>query len=145
MGTQQLLLIVLGVIIVGIAVVVGINIFGSNAEQANKDAVTQDCLRVAAAAQGFFRKPEMLGGGEGDFTNIEITDCGMTADDGETMVSTNINGVYTLSGNADADLTITGNPLDGTGAADVERAVVITLDMAGATDADRVSTAYTGW
>ena len=42
MGSQQLLLIVLGVIIVGIAVIVGISIFGSNADQANKDAVTHD-------------------------------------------------------------------------------------------------------
>ena len=70
MGTQQLLLIVLGVIIVGIAVVVGINIFGTNAEQANKDALTQDCLRLASAAQGYYRKPTMLGGGNNDFTGI---------------------------------------------------------------------------
>ncbi len=32
MGQQQLLLIVLGVIVVGIAVVVGINLFNANAE-----------------------------------------------------------------------------------------------------------------
>ena len=42
MGQQQLLLIVLGVIIVGIAVVVGINLFNANATNANRDAVVSD-------------------------------------------------------------------------------------------------------
>ena len=36
MGQQQLLLIVLGVIVVGIAVVVGINLFNANAEYAER-------------------------------------------------------------------------------------------------------------
>ena len=35
-----------------------------NANQANQDAITQDLLRMAAQAQGYFRKPTMLGGGD---------------------------------------------------------------------------------
>ncbi|MBR9978005.1 MAG: hypothetical protein KFH87_07950, partial [Bacteroidetes bacterium] len=105
MGTQQLLLIVLGVIIVGIAVVVGINIFGTNAEQANKDAITQDCLRLAAAAQGFYRKPTMLGGGNNTFDKITIEDCGM-ADDG-AGAGVNVNATYTITGAGDA-FSVTG-------------------------------------
>ncbi len=77
MGSQQLLLIVLGVIIVGIAVVVGISIFGSNADQANKDAMTQDALRMAAAAQGFYHKPTLLGGGGNSFVGITLADVGI--------------------------------------------------------------------
>jgi hypothetical protein len=91
MGTQQLLLIVLGVIIVGIAVVVGISIFGTNADQANKDAVTQDCLRLAAAAQGYYRKPALLGGGGNDFTGCTLVHLGMDAS------GVNINGTYTVT------------------------------------------------
>ncbi|MBL0176416.1 MAG: hypothetical protein IPP94_14325 [Ignavibacteria bacterium] len=91
MGTQQLLLIVLGVIIVGIAVVVGINIFGTNADNANKDAVTQDCLRLAAAAQGFYRKPALLGGGGNSFNGVDLADLGMDA------TGVNINGTYTVT------------------------------------------------
>ena len=106
MGTQQLLLIVLGVIIVGIAVVVGVNIFGTNADQANKDAVTQDCLRLAAAAQGYYRKPAMLGGGGNDFTNVLITDLGMTLDANGN--ATNINGTYTVDGSAGSSCDIVG-------------------------------------
>ncbi len=91
MGTQQLLLIVLGVIIVGIAVVVGINIFGTNADNANKDAVTQDCLRLAAAAQGFYRKPALLGGGGNSFDGCTLEDLGMD------VSGVNINGTYTVT------------------------------------------------
>jgi hypothetical protein len=138
MGTQQLLLIVLGVIIVGIAVVVGINIFGSNAEQANKDALTQDCLRIASAAQGYFRKPTMLGGGNNLFDGIEITDCGMSdngSGDGE-----NVNGVYSITTASGTDFAITG-----ASANDPNKTVVVTIDMTGATDEERVTVDYNGW
>ncbi len=90
MGTQQLLLIVLGVIIVGIAVVVGIGIFGNNSQQANADAVLQDCLRIAASAQGYYRKPAMLGGGGSSFVGLTTLKCGWKTDN-------NQNGSYALS------------------------------------------------
>ncbi len=138
MGTQQLLLIVLGVIIVGIAVVVGINIFGTNAEQANKDALTQDCLRIAAAAQGFYRKPTMLGGGNNAFDGIDIEDCGMS-DDG-TGAGTNVNGSYSITTAAGDDFVITG-----TSATDATKTVTITVDMTATTDDLRVQVAYAGW
>ena len=48
MGQQQLLLIILGVIIVGIAVAVGITMFQDNAISANRDAVTNDLVQLAA-------------------------------------------------------------------------------------------------
>lgn len=67
MGQQQLLLIVLGVIIVGIAVVVGINVFTASASQANKDAVVADLTNIAAMAQQHYRKPAALGGGGNAF------------------------------------------------------------------------------
>jgi hypothetical protein len=102
MGTQQLLLIVLGVIIVGIAVVVGINIFGTNADNANKDAVTQDCLRLAASAQGYYRKPALLGGGGNSFTGASLEILGMAAD------GVNINGTYTVDGTAGTTCEIVG-------------------------------------
>ncbi len=137
MGTQQLLLIVLGVIIVGIAVVVGINIFGTNAEQANKDAITQDCLRIASAAQGYYRKPTMLGGGNNAFDGITIEDCGM-ADNG-TGSGENVNGTYAITGTADA-FSVTG-----TSATDAEKMVTIDVDMTQTTDELRVQVDYSAW
>lgn len=92
MGSQQLLLIVLGVIIVGIAVVVGISIFGSNADQANKDAVTQDLLRMASQAQGFYRKPTMLGGGGNSFSGLSLNDLGFAGG-----TNSNANATYAVS------------------------------------------------
>ena len=72
MGQQQLLLIVLGVIIVGIAVVVGINVFTASSFQANRDAVVSDLTNIAANAQQFYRKPVALGGGGNSFTGYTI-------------------------------------------------------------------------
>lgn len=68
MGQQQLLLIVLGVIIVGIAVVVGINVFTASSSQANQDAVIADLTNLASLAQQHYRKPTALAGGGNTFT-----------------------------------------------------------------------------
>jgi len=67
MGQQQLLLIVLGVIIVGIAVVVGINLFNANATNANRDGVISDLNNLGAMAQQFYKKPTSMGGGGNAF------------------------------------------------------------------------------
>jgi hypothetical protein len=140
MGTQQLLLIVLGVIIVGIAVVVGINIFGTNAEQANKDAITQDCLRLASSAQGYYRKPTMLGGGNNSFTGITIEDCGMAGTAaGLGLTGENVNGSYTITGALDAF------SVAGTSATDATKTVTVNVDMTATTDDLRVSVDYTAW
>jgi len=50
MGQQQLLLVILVTIIVGIATVVAINTFGAAADSANLDAVRQDMGSIAASA-----------------------------------------------------------------------------------------------
>jgi len=72
MGQQQLLLIVLGVIIVGIAVVVGINLFNANAEEAAKDGVVSDCTNLGAMAQQHYKKPAAMGGGGNSFVNWDV-------------------------------------------------------------------------
>ncbi len=68
MGQQQLLLIVLGVIIVGIAVVVGINVFTASSMNSNRDAVIADLTTLAAMAQQHYRKPAAMGGGQNSFS-----------------------------------------------------------------------------
>ena len=73
MGQQQLLLIVLGVIIVGIAVVVGINLFNANASEANRDGVVSDLNNLGAMAQQFYKKPASMGGGANTFTGWAAT------------------------------------------------------------------------
>ena len=89
MGQQQLLLIVLSVIIVGIAVGVGINMFGASAASANLEAVTNDLLNLASRAQQYYVKPTSIGGGGNSFVGISIDDL--------TAKSTNDNGTYSIS------------------------------------------------
>ena len=87
MGQQQLLLIVLGVIIVGIAVVVGINLFTANAVYSNRDGVVADLTNLAATAQQFYRKPTAMGGGGYTFTGWTIP----------AEIDTTPNGIYTAT------------------------------------------------
>lgn len=101
MGQQQLLLIVLGTIIVGVAVVVGINMFTQGAVNAERDAVMQDINAIAADAAAYWRKPAAMGGGARDFTNAsDITSFGSD--------SSNTNGTYVMSGAAAGEFTLTG-------------------------------------
>ena len=67
MGQQQLLLIVLGVIIVGIAIVVGINLFNANAESSTQDSIVSQGTNIGALAQQYYKKPVALGGGGNSF------------------------------------------------------------------------------
>jgi len=71
-GQQQLLLLVLGVIIVGIAIILGIFLFQQNAVENKRDAVINEGLSIAANAQTYYAKPSLLGGGNKSFVGWEI-------------------------------------------------------------------------
>ena len=103
MGQQQLLLIVLGVIVVGIAVVVGINLFNANAEEANKDGIVSDATNLGAMAQQFYKKPLSMGGGSNTFTGWDQTWVNNTG------LDSTANGIYTIA-SAPQAVTITGTP-----------------------------------
>lgn len=62
MGTQQILLIVLSVIIVGIAVAVGITMFNQQAVNSNRNACIADMNNFAAQAMAWYRTPATHGG-----------------------------------------------------------------------------------
>ena len=90
MGQQQLLLIVLGVIVVGIAVVVGINLFNANAVSSNRDGVVSDLNNLGAMAQQYYKKPASMGGGGNAFTGWTLP----------TQLDTTANGYYVATVNA---------------------------------------------
>ena len=73
MGQQQLLLIVLSVVTVGIAVAVGIGMFQSNATESNRQAVITDLVSFAVKAQRYYRTPSQLGGGSQSFNNFYLS------------------------------------------------------------------------
>lgn len=87
MGQQQLLLIVLGVIVVGIAVVVGINLFNANAVSSNRDGVVSDLNNLGAMAQQYYKKPTSMGGGGNTFTGWTLP----------AELDTTANGNYTVT------------------------------------------------
>lgn len=108
MGQQQLLLIVLGVIVVGISVVVGIQMFSANAANANLESVINDLMQLAAKAQQFYLKPESTGGGGKSFRDITIKDL--------TTKPTNENGTYKIGNKRKRRLVLIGDgKLDGDG------------------------------
>lgn len=72
MGQQQLLLIILGVIIVGIAIAVGLSLFSAQSIQANKDAIINDLNNIAAHAYQFKIRPASMGGGQGSYSGYGI-------------------------------------------------------------------------
>ena len=72
MGQQQLLLIILGVIIVGIAIAVGLSLFSAQSVQSNKDAMINDLNNLAAHAYQFRIRPSSMGGGQGTYTGYTI-------------------------------------------------------------------------
>lgn len=104
MGQQQLLLVILVTIVVGIATVVAINIFGSSAEQANHDAVRQDLAQIATSAQGWYIKPAMLGGGNNSFADVTFREVTFPADSlsSDAMTAYNLNGTYVIQTGANA-------------------------------------------
>lgn len=67
MGQQQLLLLVLGVIIVGVAIVAGIGMFNASAEESAKDELVSQLMAIGANAQQWYKKPVAMGGGGGAF------------------------------------------------------------------------------
>ncbi|MFN1833909.1 hypothetical protein AB2B38_001500 [Balneola sp. MJW-20] len=110
MGQQQLLLVILVTIIVGIATVVAINTFGSAADSANLDAVRQDMGSIAASAQGYYMKPAMLGGGGRDFTGITFNDIAFGGTNNGADQAWNENGVYVISAAGATSFTLTAHP-----------------------------------
>jgi len=93
---QQLLLITLVVIILGLSIAVAIGLFGDNAVDANRDAISQDLLNFSARAHEFYRRPSLFNGGGGSFGALTAGAAGL-------LRLTNLpggkngNGVYTVS------------------------------------------------
>jgi Tfp pilus assembly protein PilE len=112
MGQQQLLLVILVSIIVGIATIVALNAFGNSAISANRDAVRQDMLMIASAAQAWYIMPEMMGGGSNSFANLTFHDFTFPAESINTNgnIAVNLNGLYIIDPAAGTSFTITAHP-----------------------------------
>lgn len=108
MGQQQLLLLVLGIVIVGIAAVAGMNSFAEGKNKANRNAATNDAMRIVSGVQSWKLKPASSGGGAGaeNFDGVSFTAIGINASnlqDGKYPTSTACMG---LEGGETAVVTV---------------------------------------
>jgi len=74
MGQQQLLIVVLVTIIIGIATVVAIDNMQKSHEASVYEAIQQDILQMQGHAIAFLKKPAMMGGGSGSYIGITLQD-----------------------------------------------------------------------
>lgn len=87
MGQQQLLLILLGILVVGVAIFVGINYFRANAVEAKRNNVTNELVNLASMAQQYYMRPRALGGGSKSFTGWTIPADLVTTANGNYKIS----------------------------------------------------------
>ncbi len=114
MGQQQLLLLVLGMVIVGIAVVAGIQAFSEGKAKADRDAAVSDAMRLISDIQAWKLKPSAFGGGANaqGFNGVSFSAIGISDTTSGGKYKT-VNGCYELTAGTDATLKIyadtTGN------------------------------------
>jgi hypothetical protein len=87
MGQQQLLMIVLAIIIVGIAIAVSIALFRANAIQQKRDVLIEETSSLAAMAIQYYKKPQAMGGGGNSFIGWQIPPQMIQTANGSHMVS----------------------------------------------------------
>ncbi len=98
MGSQQQLLIIVGVLMVGLSIAIGITMFTDSASASNRDAIANDLAAHASRAQVYQKRPKSIGGGGGSFVGFHISTGG----------TTNSNGAYSVSAATTSSVTIQG-------------------------------------
>jgi hypothetical protein len=72
MGTQQLLLILVGVIVVGLTIFAGFSVAKNYTETSNRDQLITTLNDLALLANQHYKKPVAQGGGGGVYTGFTI-------------------------------------------------------------------------
>ncbi len=100
MGQQQMLLVLMAAMIIGIAIVLGLTMYQENALAANQDDLRDALMTVAARAQGWYRRPASLGGGARSFAQISWTKIHFD--------SSTTSGEFTMTNKQQGSFRITG-------------------------------------
>lgn len=148
MGQQQLILLVLATVIVGLATIVGIQAFNENNLKSNADAMVQDAVRIANDAQAWKVKPQAMGGQDDALKGTETDFTGATLDllgyENGTNGYCNLNGCYTLAPTS-TELTISGTTANSEGSfSTLTTASTVTVTVTGVTDQDIATTQTLG-
>ncbi|HAL55819.1 MAG TPA: hypothetical protein DCP63_04915 [Bacteroidetes bacterium] len=100
MGQMQLLLIVLGVMLVGIAILVGISMFHANEIESTRNAMINDLGYYSQRARTYYTKSSTLGGGNRSFLGISLSNI--------SSMTENINARYYLESATADECAIVG-------------------------------------
>jgi len=113
MGTQQILMIVLSVIVVGAAVAVGIQMFDNQSKNQTRAACQADLLQFGINIQAYYRTPTMMGGGGGAFdasTDLPRLMAFINGGDQTTSIATP-NGTYEFDAASNNGIEIVLDPV----------------------------------
>jgi hypothetical protein len=91
LGQQQLLLVLLGIVVVGVSIAVAINLFRGNAIDRKREILINESHNLGSIAIAYYKKPRMMGGGGKTFTGWTIPN---------SMVAT-VNGSYSAQVSSD--------------------------------------------
>ncbi len=111
MGSQQIILIIIGFIIVSIAVMIGMNMFRSQEELGRIDFIVRDLQSLGALAMQYRTFPVGMGGGGNSFLHFDDYFYNLPL-----QQKSNINGLYRCS---TSDVNAKSVRIKGTTASDV--------------------------
>jgi hypothetical protein len=73
MGSQNLLLTFIGIVIVGITIAVAVTMFGANTADANRKAIVSDLQFFAGRARAYYARPASHAGGNHSFVGLTFS------------------------------------------------------------------------
>jgi H+/Cl- antiporter ClcA len=100
MGQQQLLPMILAAIVVGVAIITGMDMLAQDSHTAHEEEMRQTLLRVAGRAQEWYRRPTALNGGGRSFAGISWVKLNLKS--GTTTAT------FTMSDKQQDSFTLTG-------------------------------------
>lgn len=99
MGTQQILFIVLGLIVVGVAIIVAFSMVKHESTQSARDSLQNDLSLLILESQEFYHKTGLFGGGGNSFSGMKPDDIRLLRSSqvqSATEVWVTANGTYML-------------------------------------------------
>lgn len=106
MGSMQMMLLVLVLIVVGLAVFMAVRMFDENAASSNLDRISSFLMELGTRAQKYYRTPIFMGGGGNSFNGITANDQGIRM---LTNIPVNTDGCYSvLIAGTTVDVTLQG-------------------------------------
>jgi len=117
-GQQQLLLVILGIIIVGVAIAMAIQLFRGNAIDRKREILIGESNNIGSIAISYYKKPRMMGGGGRTFTGWQIP----------AQLVTTVNGSYTAQVSEDNVMIIGTGTEVVTGNDSIKVQTIVTAD-----------------